>query len=367
MRQRENLLDTIGLLLRHRRLLLGVVAAATALAVLIALVLPEYFRAETTFLAVSPDQTNVSKIFNGNSELEVYGTGNDIERTLAVANSESTLEFLVDSFGLYEVYDVDPDGAKARFKVLEALGDAYEVTRTRYDEIEIAVEDKEPTRAAAMANAARERVRDVLLGLTASSREGLGGAFRSALTSKEAKLQSLSDTLRSLSTRFGIVDVEAQGEQLAEQVGYIQRQIVSDSAKLATLQRIGVSGRLRDTVRVLTARIAANSSVRESITDQLNTFALASTRLNGIKNEIDYLADQMTYDRERIRQVDVLEGQEGGVIIVLDEARVPDAKVRPVRWLIVVGAAFAAFALTALGIVAYESYKDVEWKRYLAA
>ena len=365
MRQRENLLDYLGLLLRKRKLILRTTAAAAVLSILVALLLPVYYRSQTTFLAVSPDQTNVSKIFNGNSELSVYGSGNDIERVLAVANSDMTLEFLIDSFNLFEVYDIDPSSAKARFRVRESLSDLYEATRTRYDEVEIAVEDRSAERAAAMANAARDRIEQVLLGLTASSREGLGGAYRSALLTKESQLAALSDTLRDLSTRYGIVDVTAQGEQLAEQVGRIERQIVADSAKLASLKRMGTRGRLRDSVSMLEARIQANNSVRTQVDQQLRSFAKASTRLATVRNEINYLASQMTYDRERIRQVDVLENQAGGIIILLDPARIPETKARPVRWLIVVGSTLMAFLLTCLGILVLDRYKTVDWKQYL--
>ena len=42
-------------------------------------------------------------------------------------------------------------------------------------------------------------------------------------------------------------------------------------------------------------------------------------------------------------------------------------KARPVRWLIVSGSTLAAFIFTCLGVVVADSYKEVEWQRYLRA
>lgn len=55
----------------------------------------------------------------------------------------------------------------------------------------------------------------------------------------------------------------------------------------------------------------------------------------------------------------------GSVVIVLDEARLPDTKSRPVRWLIVVAGTLIAFILTVLGVLLYDSYKDIDWTPYM--
>ncbi len=54
----------------------------------------------------------------------------------------------------------------------------------------------------------------------------------------------------------------------------------------------------------------------------------------------------------------------GPVIYVSNAARVPDRKSRPVRSLIVLGITLAAAILSAVGIILWDTYKAVDWKRY---
>jgi len=364
MRQRENLLDVVGLLLKRRKLLLSITAAAAVLSILAALLLPVYYKASTTFLAASPDLTNPSKL-NGDTEVEVYGTGNDVERLMGVATSEATLSFLIDSFNLMEVYEIDPESKRARNDVREALTDLYGVKRTQYDAVEISIEDKDPMRAATMANAARIRVADVIRGVTKNGQLDVANMYRNAIKKKSNRLIEVQDSLRVLTKLYGIVDVQSQRESLSGLLGSADRSFTSDSVKLSRLKLIRAGGKLRDSMRLMEARIEANRSTRFQIIDQLNTFAAVSGTIEALQTEFEIVSKQLAYDQERLRQFETMGSNSGPVIHLLDLAYVPDRKSRPIRSLIVVGSTLAAFLFAALGILLFDTYKDVKWKQYL--
>jgi len=364
MRQRENLLDVVGLLLRKRKLLLGVTATAAILSILVALLLPVYYKASTTFLAASPDLTNPSKLF-GDKEVSVYGSGNDLERLMGIATSEETLSYLVDSFNLMEVYEIDPTNPRARNDVREALADVYGVMRTRYDVVEITVEDKIPERAAEMANAARERISSVIRGVTSSGQHDMANMYRSSIDMKKSRLISVQDSLKSLTNLYGIVDVKTQRESLSGLLGTTERSLTSDSVKLSRLTRMRLSNKLRDSLKIMSARIEAQRSTRLQLISQLNTFAAVSGTVEALQTEFEILSKQLAYDQERLRQFETMGTSNGPVIHLLDKAYVPDRKSRPIRWLIVVGSTLAAFIFTTLGILLFDTYKDVDWNKYL--
>ncbi len=363
MPQRDNLLDVVGLLLRRRRLIAAITAGAAIICIIISLLLPEYYRASTTFLAASPDQSNPSVLNSAQAQVEIYGTGDDIERIIGVANSEETISFLIDSFDLFGVYDIDRESRRARYQVREAFADNYEVLRTRYDEVQISVEDTDPERAAAIANAARDRVEFVLrqviqrgLGMQASN-------YESSLEAKRQRRLQLVDSLQALSTRYGIVDVTTQSEQLSGMLDKIDRDVLMDSTRLASLTRSRVGGRLRDSLAVIQARLEAQRMSRRSVKDQLERFARGRSDVEALQIESELLAEQLAYNLEILRRLTSFTG--GTVIYLVDKAAVPDAKVRPVRWLIVVGGTLVAFVLAVLGVLVHDTYKSVEWRRYL--
>lgn len=364
MRQRENLLDVIGLLLKKRKLLLGITAAAAILSILVALLLPVYYKASTTFLAASPDLTNPSKLFGG-KEVTVYGTGNDIERLMGIATSEETLSFLIDSFNLMKVYEIDPESNRAQYDVREALSSLYGVKRTQYDAIEISVEDKDPARAAIMANTARERIINVIRSVTSNGQHEMAAMYNNSIIMKKSRLSEIQDSLKALTILYGIVDVKSQRESLSGLLGSTERMLASDSVKLSELSRMQVSGKLRDSLKVMQARIQAHRSTKTMLRKQLNTFASASGTVEALQTEFEIVSSQLAYDQERLRQFETIGTSSGPVIHLLDRAYVPDRKSRPVRSLIVIGSTIAAFLFAALGILLIDTYKDVKWNQYL--
>ena len=364
MPQRESLLDVIGVLLRRRRLWLGITAAAAVLSIIISLVIPVWYRASTIFLAASPDQNNYSKLFTG-EQVEMFGSGNDIERVIAAAESEETIRFLIDSFDLLAVYGIDSTSSRAYSDVRDEFFDHYDVTRTKFSEIQISFEDQDAERAAAVANAARIRCGQVLQQMHLRGQESLRTTFLQAVNTKDQRLQELSDSLQQLSTSTGILDVGSQQETLSGLLFATEQRLTQDSVGLLAMSQQNLSGRLRDTLAVLRARIEANRSSRAGLARELARFTTGRSRIQSLTAEHAIISNQIAYDRERTRQLQSLIERQGPVLYLLNAARTPDRKVRPVRWLIVMGATLAAAIFAALGIIVWDSYKQVEWSRYL--
>ncbi len=363
MRQRESLIDVLGLLVRHRRLWLGITAAAFALSLVVAFVSPVYYTATTTFLAASADLNNASKLFAG-QDVQLYGTGDDVERVIAAAESEETLGFLVDSFDLYDVYDIDPGDRYASTTVRDELLDHYSVRRTKYDEISISVEDRDPQRAAAMANASRVRAGAVIQNTALRGQQEMFNLYERAVSVKRDRLAEITDSLNSINARYGVLDAETQGRQFAGLNDYTSRQIMSDSIFVDEFTRRKVTGRLRDTLTVVQARLAAAKQTRQLIGSQLAQYSLGNSRARTLTSEYDILNDNLSYDRERMRRLESIMASPGPVIYVSNAARVPDRKSRPVRWLIVVGITLAAAIFSAIGILLWDTYKGIEWTKY---
>lgn len=364
MPQRESLVDVVGLLVRHRRRLAQIVGAALALAIAIALASPVYYSATTTFLAASADLNNPSKIF-ATERVDLYGSGNDVERVIAAAESEETLRFLVDSFDLYRVYDVDSTAPDAATLVREELDEVYEVRRTKYDEIEVTVEDRDATRAAAMANAARDRAAEVIRATSLLGQRDMAALFQRSIETKQAQLAALNDSLALVSDRYGIIEPNIQGQQLAGLRDATTRAIANDSVVAAQLRRRGVAGRLRDTLYIIEARLAALRASRATVADQTRNYTTGGASARTLLTQYNIINDQLSYDLQRQQRVQTLMESPGPIIYVSNVARVPDRKSRPARTLIVVGITAAAFVFAALGIIVYDTYKDVDWRGYL--
>lgn len=361
---RESLVDVLGLLVRHRRRLLQIVGAAFVLGVLVALLSPVYYSATTTFLAASADLNNPSKIF-ATDRVDLYGSGEDVERVLSAAESEGTVGYLVESFGLYDVYEVDTADRDAATLVREELAERYAVRRTKYDEIEITVEDEDPARAAAMANAARDRSADVIQATSQMGQRDMAALFQRSIDAKTAKLAELADSLTSISERYGVLDPAIQSQQLAGLRNSTERSIEVDSVVATELRRRSLSGRLRDSVVVIEARLRANRASRVTIDEQVRNLTIGGSRAKTLLTQYDILNDQLSYDLQRQQRVESLIESPGPVIYVSEAARLPDRKSRPKRTFIVLGITLAAAVFAVLGLLIHDSYKSVDWRPYV--
>ena len=140
---------------------------ATAIgAAIISLVLPVYYKSTTIFYAASPDLAVPASIFGISAEApEYYGTENDIDRILSIANSGQLVAFMVDSFDLYERYDIDPKSLRGAYYVALEFEEHFDVVKTKYDAIELRIEDRDKEMAAKMTKAARNLINALALAI----------------------------------------------------------------------------------------------------------------------------------------------------------------------------------------------------------
>ncbi|MBT8218774.1 MAG: hypothetical protein KJP00_03065, partial [Bacteroidia bacterium] len=169
MENREDLLGVLQVLYRWRKPILFTTMAAALLSIVIALILPKYYQSATTFYAASPDLNKPDIVFGDiNTNFDYYGSDADIDRILTIAQSNELVDYMVDSFRLYEAYDIDPDNSKAPHYVELNFQKLYNVIRTPFDAILLEIEDKDPALSARMVEAARGKINEIATGLIRS-------------------------------------------------------------------------------------------------------------------------------------------------------------------------------------------------------
>ena len=171
MNNNENLIGVIATIFKWRKPIIYLTLFAAVLSIGISLLLPNYYSSTTSFYAASTDLAKPEMIFGLTGKaMEYYGADADIDRLLTIAESNELKDYLVDSFNLLEHYDIDTSDIKSGFKVREVLDELYQVKKTKYDAIELTVEDKDRVFAANMVNAARDKINDFSTALIKESK-----------------------------------------------------------------------------------------------------------------------------------------------------------------------------------------------------
>ncbi|MFT6720115.1 MAG: tyrosine-protein kinase Etk/Wzc [Bdellovibrionota bacterium] len=356
-----HLLGVLRSLWQWRKPIVFVTIAGTVLAAIISLLLPVYYSASTTFLTISPDQISIDGVFgNTSGRMQFYGTGDDIDRAMSVAESDALVDRLIKKFDLYTVYDIDTTKAKAPLYVRREFMGNYEVKKNARDAIELEIRDQDPIRVAAMVREARNQVNDISLTLVRGTQQRSAQSLRSEITSAEANLTSIDKRIRELRERSGVYNTEAQSEALGAKTTSLQNSIVTTEAKLESYRRNGGKGG-RDSIAKYRVQLAGYESARINLDTQLVRLNTSLGPLDNLEEERRRLNDALSKNRIRLKQYETILGTDMRAIEVVEDARIPVAKSSPIRSLIVIGALVFSFIAALVGALLIDSGRRYDW------
>lgn len=363
MENRENLLDVLASLFKWKKFILATCLAAAVISAIVSLLLPVYYKATTVFYAASPDLAVPEAIFGNSSQApNYYGTENDMNRLMSIANSNELATFMIDSFKLYQHYDIDPNSPKGPYAVRLKFNKHFEALKTKYDAIELSVEDQDKELAARMANAAREYINLLGQELIKKGQEKILRTYEHNIQSKMQGLQALNDSLQKVRETYGVYNHLSQSEVLTEMISKTEARLYNSQARLEALKS---NTRLRDSVAVLKANIAGYEKELAQLDKRLATFNQGMTQVETMKAAQTESSEKLAADQERYKQLKAAFESDFPAVLLMEPATVPVIKERPKRMIIVAVSTIAALVFSVLGVVVFETYKNTDWQQIL--
>lgn len=359
---KTNLLDVLRSLFRWKKVILIACLIAALGSVVIVLILPVYYQATTVFFAASPDQSVPERLFGGGATApEYYGNETDIDRLLTISESAELINFLVDSFKLYEHYEIERDGPKSEYNVRKHFMGLYEVTKTKRDAIELSIEDEDPERAAGMAKVARNQINLLGQSLIKEGQHRAIATFKSNITAKERQVSVLSDTLQRLRQYYGIFNPEAQSENLTGQASSTESNLINKQAKLEAFRESKIRG-ARDSVALYEVKVAGLRKEMDQLNIKLSLFNEGLSQVLMYERQQELANSTLGYDKEKLKQYEATVSADIPAVILVEDAAIPRIKSRPFRTLIVLAAIMVTFFFTVLGILLFEANKHIDWR-----
>ncbi|MEZ5041441.1 MAG: Wzz/FepE/Etk N-terminal domain-containing protein [Saprospiraceae bacterium] len=364
MDHKDNLLGILRTLFKWKKPIIITCLLAGVGSSILVLLLPVYYKASTTFIVASPDQAKPELLFSqGNLEPEFFGNANDIDRVLTIAESNELVDFLVDSFHLYDRYDINPESAKGPYYVKLAFFDRFEIIKTKRDAIQLTVEDQDPDIAAAMAKSAREQIGHITERLLKQSQQKTIEAFKTDIKTKEKYLTIFGDSLAVLRERFGIYNTDAQTESLTGQLDKAASNLTYNKARLKLLE--SRSDSKRDTIRTIQGKIAGLEDEVLHLKEKLKTFNDGMAPVSVVERQYFEANVSMGHVMEKLKQYETAFESPISTLLLVEEADVPIIKSRPKRTITVLVAVFIAFLFSVIGVLLFDTYKDVNWRSIL--
>jgi tyrosine-protein kinase Etk/Wzc len=358
MKNRDNLLGVIDTIVKWKKPILQVTAAAIIGTALIAfLYLHDYYKSTTVFFVSSPDLFKPEQVFGtSNKDMDYYGTEADIDRVLTIAESGELYEYLIKKFDLYKHYDIDSTNQKAPFKVQEELEKLFVVTKTKRNAIELSVEDVDRKMASDMTNAAREKIDEIAQRLIRETQLKLIQAYETSFIEKEKALAKMAETLSGLRQNYGVIDPDKQTESVTKSAVDAEANYYRNKAKWESLKKNpSVSA---DTLAMMEATVRGYEEEFKKSGEMLKRYNLGFNSVSAMKEYYEQERDQISKDRQRFQQLRIAYGTKISALVLIEEGKKPIVKSRPKRTIILLSAAMIALIFSVLGVLLIENYRE---------
>jgi len=353
-----NLIACLKVLLKQRRMIFRITLATAIIALIYTLLLPNTYTAKTLILPSQEDRGMMSAMMNQLGGLATLAGGAGVsiggpsttELYVTMLKSEAVMDSIIDRFKLIAVY-----GNKFRTDAYGVLNKNTEVTTGKKDGvITIAVSDKDPNRAAAMANAFVEALGRLALRLNIAGAGQNRSFLEDRLVTVKADLAKAEESLKNFQTKNKAVQVTAQAEATIKGVAELKAQLAAQEVQLATHRRqFTNSSQEVKTLATLVSNLRSQISKLEGTgggsaipsVGSLPTIGQEYSRLMREFKLQESLVELLTKQYEMAKLTEVKDISPFQVIQI---AKVPERKSSPKRFLIVILSTLLAFSISVL-------------------
>ena len=326
-----SLIDLAIVLAKHKKLILGAPIIVAVITAIISFIIQPTYTA-TTQIMPPQQQSGASALLGQLGTLSGLsgasaGIKNPNDTYVAMLKSRTVSDNMISRFKLHDVYDI-----KYQSDTRKKLADASIITAGKDGLIAVEVDDKDPKRAAAMANGYVEELQKLnqVLAVTEASKRRL--FFEKQLIQAKQALADAEISLKKIQEKTGLIQLDAQAQALIKAGAELKGQIAMKEVELGAL-RTFATGNNPDYIRTQQVVGGMRAQLAKIETGSVSTNKAPEAGLEYLRKVRDLKYAETVFEllakQFEIAKID--EAKEGSLIQVLDKAIVPDKKSKPKR------------------------------------
>ena len=217
----DNSFDLTLFLWHRRRFILGMALLGLLGGIIATLAITPRYRSEVIlFPAItnSVSKALLSDQSTGRDDILALGDEEDAEQLLQILNSDQVRDRTAQRFDLLKVYRIAPEGKHKNSELRDAYDGHVKFEYTKFGSVRVEVLDKDPQRAADMANFMSAQVDSVWNDM--AHERALKGyrIVKESVDALEAEIQQVGDSMEVLRS-LGVQDYHTQAERYNEYLG----------------------------------------------------------------------------------------------------------------------------------------------------
>ena len=364
-----SVLDIVALLAGHRRFIGRFVLAALVLAIIVSFLLPVRYEAQVVLLPPQQNSSMSSMLMSqlgGLSSLASLAGGglnlkNPVDMYVSLLTSRTVEDAMIQRFGLMAEYR-EKRLSDAR-KEFESRTSA--VAGTKDGMIRITVEDRDPKRAAELANGYVDEFRKLSasLAITEAARRRL--FFESQLQQAKNDLADAEEAMKKMEQTTGVLQIDSQARSLIESAAILRGQVVAKEVQIQGMRSFAAE----DNPQLILAKqeLASLQSQLQQLAGShndadsdiiLSRGKVTASGLDYIRRlrEVKYRETIFELLAKEFEMAKLDEAREGSIIQVVDSGVVPDKRSSPHRLLIIAGSTILAFLVAIFWVMLREGW-----------
>ncbi len=376
---KQHFLEPFIILAKHKFFILCFVVGAAILSLAGAFLLPAYYTANAKILPPQQNQSMASAMMGQLGQLapllgaaagKDLGIRNSNDMYVAMLRSRTVADKMVDRFSLMNVY-----GKKLREDARRRLDDLTEVVAGKDGVISVSVDDRDPGRAAAMANAYIDELEKLtrILAVTDAGKRRI--FFEREVKSANDELAVAEVALKRTMETTGIIQLDNQSKVMLESFASLRAQVVNKEVQVQAMRSFATPEN-PDLIRAEQELAALNTQVSHIEHGQggeaMADIALEKVPTKGLEyirrlREVKYRETLFELLAKQYEAARIDEAKDTAIIQSLDVAVPPEKKSWPKRGLIVLAVTLLAGLLAVLWAYTAEAMgRAKEDPQYLA-
>lgn len=360
--------DFLGLLVvlaEHKKAILSSTVTAAVVAALLSLLLPNRYTATTKIMPPQRSQSLASALMGQLSALSpvaamaggsALGLKNPNDIYVGMLKSRTVEDALIHRFNLQKLYR-DKRVSDTR----KELEEYSEITTEKEGFIAISVEDKDPKRAADMANAYVEELRKLTQNLAVTEAGQRRLFFEQQLEQVKNNLADAEQALKETQQKTGLIQLDGQAKAIIESVVQLRAGIAAKEVQLRALRSFATAQNpdvemLEQEVEGMKGQLATLEKQSGSSDGdvQIPTGKVPEAGLEYVRKlrDVKYYETIFGLLAKQYEAAKLDEARNAAVIQVMDPAVEPDRKSSPKRLFITVLSGFFAFLIATFYVLA---------------
>lgn len=346
-----NLLDYLEVISNRWKTIVSITITVFFISAIIAFILPKYYSSTARILPPQQDSGLMGMMMGSmgggaaNIASDLLGKGTTADLYVGMLNSETIKDSVIDKFNLMEVYD-----QKFRIDTYKVLDRYVDISLGKKDGIiSISVEDKDPKRAAEIANTFVEELGKFTVRLNINDASVNKDFIKSRLIKANVDLAKSENSLKLFQSKNKMLDVNQQAKASIEGVALLRAQLSSLEVQLATVSRQFTDNsqevktirssidKLKQEIRKIEGEGGGGAIPNVGTVPSLGQEYLRIMREFKIQEAIVELLSK------QYEMTDLSESKDVVSMQILQKARIPDKKSRPKRSIIIISMTIISF------------------------